>query len=99
MGQKIHPYGLRLGIIKDWESRWFASKNFSDLLVEDFKLRKFLKEKLFQAGLSKVEIERTANRVNVIVFTAKPGIVIGVVVRALKIYVNSWKQWLRNRLR
>lgn len=77
MGQKIHPYGLRLGIIKDWESRWFASKNFSDLLVEDFKLRKFLKEKLFQAGLSKVEIERTANRVNVIVFTAKPGIVIG----------------------
>lgn len=77
MGQKIHPYGLRLGIIKDWESRWFASKNFSDLLVEDFKLRKFLKEKLFQAGLSKVEIERTANRVNIIVFTAKPGIVIG----------------------
>ncbi len=77
MGQKIHPYGLRLGIIKDWESRWFATKNFSDLLVEDYKLRKFLKDKLYQAGLSKIEIERTANRVSVILFTAKPGIVIG----------------------
>lgn len=77
MGQKIHPYGLRLGIVKDWESRWYAEKDFSDFLVEDYGVRKFLKERLYQSGLSKIEIERTSNRVNIIVYTAKPGLVIG----------------------
>jgi len=77
MGQKIHPNGLRLGIIKDWESHWYADKQFSAFLIEDFQIRKFLKQKLFAAGLSKVEIERTANRVGVTVFAAKPGLVIG----------------------
>ncbi len=77
MGQKIHPYGLRLGIIKDWESRWFAGKDFSDLLLQDFKIRKFLKTKLYHAGLSKVEIERSGNRIAITLHTAKPGIVIG----------------------
>lgn len=77
MGQKIHPYGLRLGIIKDWESRWFAGKDFSDLLLQDFKIRKFLKTKLYHAGLSRVEIERSGNRIAITLHTAKPGIVIG----------------------
>ncbi len=77
MGQKIHPNGLRLGIIRDWESRWFAGKDFSDLLLQDFKIRKFLKTKLYHAGLSKVEIERSGNRLAIILHTAKPGIVIG----------------------
>ena len=77
MGQKINPNGFRLGVIRDWESRWYADKQFSDFLVEDFEIRKFLKKKLFAAGLSKVEIERTANRIGITVFTAKPGLVIG----------------------
>ncbi|MCL2498333.1 MAG: 30S ribosomal protein S3, partial [Symbiobacteriaceae bacterium] len=77
MGQKNHPNGLRLGVIRDWESRWYAEKDYSKLLLEDFKIRKHLKQKLFAAGLSKVEIERTANRVGVTVFAAKPGLVIG----------------------
>ena len=78
MGQKVNPHGLRVGIIKDWESRWFADdENFSDNLVEDYKIREFLKKKLYHAGVSKIEIERTNDRVKVIVYTAKPGVVIG----------------------
>ena len=78
MGQKVNPHGLRVGIIKDWESRWFADdQNFSDNLVEDYKIREFLKKKLYHAGISKIEIERTSDRVKVIVYTAKPGVVIG----------------------
>ena len=78
MGQKVHPTGVRVGIIKDWNSKWYAdSKNFADYLVEDQKIRKFLKKKLFLAGISKIEIERTAKMVKVNLFTAKPGIVIG----------------------
>lgn len=77
MGQKVNPHGLRVGIIKDWDSRWYAEKNFSDLLVEDFELRKFLKKKLFSAGISKIEIERASERVRINIHTAKPGIVIG----------------------
>lgn len=77
MGQKIHPNGLRLGIIRDWESRWYADKQFSKWLIEDFHIRKFLKEKLFNAGLSKTEIERTGNRIGINVYAAKPGLVIG----------------------
>lgn len=78
MGQKVNPHGLRVGIIKDWDSKWYAdNKNFSDYLVEDHKIRDFLKKKLFIAGVSKIEIERAANRVKINLHTAKPGMVIG----------------------
>ena len=77
MGQKVSPIGLRIGINKDWESKWYAEDNFSDFLVEDYNIRKFLKEKLYNAGISKIEIERQSDRVKVIIFTAKPGVVIG----------------------
>ena len=78
MGQKVHPTGVRVGIIKDWNSKWDAdSKNFADYLVEDQKIRKFLKKKLYAAGISKIEIERTAKIVKINLYTAKPGIVIG----------------------
>ena len=78
MGQKMHPHGLRVGVIKDWSSKWYAdSKNFSDYLVEDHKIREYVKKKLFVSGISKIEIERTSKLVKVNVFTAKPGLVIG----------------------
>jgi small subunit ribosomal protein S3 len=78
MGQKVNPHGLRVGIIKDWDSVWYADKdNFAKYLVEDDKLRKFLKEKLFTAGLSKTLIQRTAERIRVTIYAAKPGIIIG----------------------
>ena len=78
MGQKMHPHGLRVGVIKDWNSKWYAdSKNFSDYLVEDHKIREYVKKKLFVSGISKIEIERTAKFVRVNVYTAKPGLVIG----------------------
>ena len=78
MGQKMHPHGLRVGIIKDWDSKWYADSNkFSDYLIEDYKIRELLKKKLFAAGISKLEIERTAKIVKVNVYTAKPGLVIG----------------------
>ncbi len=77
MGQKVHPKGLRLGIIRDWDSRWYAGKEYKTLLHEDLKIREFIKKRLYQAGIASVEIERAANRVKVIVNTAKPGIVIG----------------------
>ena len=78
MGQKMHPHGLRVGIIKDWNSKWYADKrNYSDYLVEDHKIREYVKKKLFASGISKIEIERTAKFVKVNVYTAKPGLVIG----------------------
>ena len=78
MGQKMDPHGLRVGVIKDWSSKWYAdSKNFGDYLVEDNKIRKYVKKKLYVSGISKIEIERTAKFVKVNVFTAKPGLVIG----------------------
>ena len=78
MGQKMHPHGLRVGVIKDWSSKWYAdSKNFSDYLIEDHKIREYVKKKLFLSGISKIEIERTAKFVKVNVYTAKPGLVIG----------------------
>jgi len=78
LGQKVNPHGLRVGIIKDWDSRWFAQDaQFGDLLVEDYNIRKFLKNKLFAAGVAKVEIERTAKRIKISIFAAKPGIIIG----------------------
>ena len=78
MGQKVNPHGLRVGVIKDWDSRWYASdEEFSDYLVEDYNIRKYLKKKLASAGVSKIEIERASDRIRVIVFTAKPGVIIG----------------------
>lgn len=78
MGQKVNPHGLRVGIIKSWGSKWFADdKSFGDTLVEDNKIRKFLKKKLYAAGISKITIERAAGRVKVSIFAAKPGIIIG----------------------
>lgn len=78
MGQKVNPHGLRVGIIKDWDSKWYAEKdNFANNLVEDYKIRDYLKRKLYTAGVSKIEIERASDRVKVIIYTAKPGIVIG----------------------
>lgn len=78
MGQKVHPHGLRVGIIRDWDSRWFVSdSDFGDSIVEDDKIRKFVKKSLYQAGIAKIEIEKKANKVTVFVHTAKPGIVIG----------------------
>ena len=78
MGQKVNPHGLRVGVIKDWDSRWFAKDNaFGDILVEDYKIRKFLKKTLYAAGVPKIEIERDAEKVRVHIHCAKPGIVIG----------------------
>jgi small subunit ribosomal protein S3 len=77
VGQKVNPVGLRIGVIRDWESKWYADKDFGTLLMEDVKIREFLKNKLKDAAVSRIEIERAANRVNVTIHTAKPGIVIG----------------------
>src|SRR5574344_1815167 len=77
MGQKVNPHGLRVGIIKDWDSKWYAEGDFADFLVEDYNIRAFLKKKLYNAGVSKIEIERASDRVKVIIFTAKPGVIIG----------------------
>ena len=77
MGQKVNPHGLRVGIIKDWDSRWYAESDFADNLVEDDKIRKYVKKKLYNAGISRIEIERASDRVKWIVHTAKPGVVIG----------------------
>jgi small subunit ribosomal protein S3 len=77
VGQKVNPNGLRVGIIRDWESRWFAGKDYADLLHEDIKIREYISKRLSDAALSKIEIERAANRVNIAIHTAKPGMVIG----------------------
>ncbi len=77
MGQKIHPKGLRVGVIYDWDSRWFARKDFADLLLEDNKIRKFIKDKLYRAGIPRIEIERKPQEVGLIIHAARPGMVIG----------------------
>ncbi len=77
MGQKVNPHGLRVGIIKDWDSKWYAEADFADFLIEDYNIRTFLKKKLYASGVSKIEIERASDRVKVILYTAKPGVVIG----------------------
>lgn len=77
MGQKVNPHGLRVGVIKDWDSKWYAEADFADCLVEDYQLRKFLKKELYDAGVSKIEIERTSDRVKIMISTAKPGMIIG----------------------
>jgi small subunit ribosomal protein S3 len=78
VGQKVHPHGLRVGIIKDWDAKWFANKkNFPDILIEDVKIREMIKKRLYNAGISRIQIERAANRIKINIHTAKPGIVIG----------------------
>lgn len=77
MGQKVNPIGIRLGIIKTWDSRWYADKNYSNFVIQDFKIRKYLKGRLKHAGISKIEIDRSAKRIRLRLFTARPGIVIG----------------------
>ena len=77
MGQKVNPHGLRVGVIKDWDSKWYAEGDFADCLIEDYNIRKFLKKRLFDSGVSKIEIERTSDRVKIMISTAKPGMIIG----------------------
>ena len=77
MGQKVNPHGLRVGVIKDWDSKWYAEGDFADYLVEDYKIREYLKKKLYSAGISKIEIERSAGKVRATVLTSRPGIIIG----------------------
>ncbi len=92
MGQKVHPNGLRVGIIRDWESKWYAEKDYATLLHEDLKIREFIEKRLIEASVSKVEIERAAKRVNISIHTAKPGMVIGKggsEVEALRKQLNS----------
>lgn len=77
MGQKVNPIGFRLGIVKTWESKWYAGKKYSDYILEDFNLRKFIKKKLYHAGISRIEIERSTKRIRLRIYTSRPGIVIG----------------------
>jgi len=77
LGQKVNPISLRLGIVKTWESRWYAGKKYADYILEDYNIRKFIKKRLYHAGISRVEIERSSKRVRLRVFTSRPGIVIG----------------------
>ena len=77
MGQKVNPHGLRVGVIKGWDSTWFTETDFADNLAEDYKIRKFLKKELYSAGIGRIQIERTKDRVKVIIYTAKPGMIIG----------------------
>ena len=77
MGQKVNPIGLRLGIVKTWESKWYTGKKYSDYILEDYNIRKFIKKKLYHAGISRIEIERSSKRVRLRIFTSRPGIVIG----------------------
>jgi small subunit ribosomal protein S3 len=77
LGQKVNPIGLRLGIVKTWESKWFGGKNYAEYILEDYKLRRFIKEKIYHAGVSRIEIERSAKRIRLRIYTSRPGIVIG----------------------
>jgi len=77
LGQKVNPIGLRLGIVKDWQSRWFSEDKYRDLLLEDLRIRRYIKNKLYRAGISQINIERLANQLKIIIKTARPGIVIG----------------------
>jgi small subunit ribosomal protein S3 len=77
LGQKVNPIGLRLGIVKTWESRWFAGKKYSEYILEDFQIRKFLKKKLYHAGISRIEIERSSRSIRLRIYAARPGIIIG----------------------
>ena len=93
MGQKVDPHGIRVGVIKDWGSRWYAEADFADYLVEDYNIRKFLKKKLYSAGVSDIEIERASDKVKIIIHTAKPGVVIGkggAEIEKLKVEVSKY---------
>ena len=94
MGQKVNPIGFRLGINRDWDSRWFAGKEYSNFVLEDFHLRKFLKKRLVQAGVSKTEIERAANKVRIKIHTARPGLVIG----KKGVEIENLKRELENKI-
>lgn len=90
MGQKVHPHGLRVGVIKDWDAKWYAnSKNFADNLIEDDKIRKFVKSKAYSAGIAKIEIERTTKRVKINIYTAKPGMLIGKGGKGIEVLKND----------
>jgi small subunit ribosomal protein S3 len=78
LGQKVNPIGLRLGIVKTWESRWFGGRNYAEYILEDYNLRKFIKKKLFHAGVSRIEIERSAKRIRIRIYTSRPGILIDI---------------------
>ena len=102
MGQKVNPHGLRVGVIKDWDSKWYAEGDFADYLVEDYNIRKFLKKKLYSAGVSRIEIERASDRVKVIIYTAKPGVVIGKggaeIEMCIRDSFNSLYHWIHEKL-
>jgi small subunit ribosomal protein S3 len=92
LGQKVHPIGFRLGITRTWNSKWFAEKDFSDLLQEDVRIRRFIKSKLYHAGVSRIEIERATNKAKINIYTVRPGIVIGrkgIEIEALKNELNK----------
>jgi len=97
MGQKVNPHGLRVGIINGWDSVWYAEKNFGDLLVEDNKIRKYIKKKIYQAGVSKIAIARSASRVKVTIHAAKPGIIIGRNGQAIEELQNEIQKFVANK--
>ncbi|NEZ46622.1 30S ribosomal protein S3 [Clostridium niameyense] len=98
MGQKVHPHGLRVGVIKDWDAKWYADKkNFADNLIEDHKIRKFVKRNSYAAGISKIEIERAAKRIKLNIYTAKPGMVIGKGGQGIEALKNSLKNIISNK--
>ena len=97
MGQKVNPHGLRVGIIKDWDSRWYAEDAFADNLVEDDKIRKYVKKRLYNAGISKIEIERASDRVKLIVYTAKPGVIIGKGGAGIEALKGKLTQYISNK--
>jgi small subunit ribosomal protein S3 len=95
MGQKVNPHGLRVGVIKDWDSKWYAEADFADNLVEDYHIRRFLKKRLYNSGIGRIEIERAAERVKVTIYTAKPGVVIGkggAEIEKLKVEAQTYTQ-------
>jgi len=98
LGQKVHPIGLRLGIIKSWDSKWYEEKNYAKWLNEDIHLREYIKEKLGHAGISKTEIERAANRVKINVYTARPGIVIGKRGAGIETIKKELQQFTKNEV-
>lgn len=98
MGQKVNPHGLRVGVIKGWDAKWFANKkDFADNLVEDNKIRKFVKKELFTAGISKIEIERAAKRIKLNIHTAKPGVIIGKGGSGIEALKNKLTQFVSKR--
>ncbi|WP_055668494.1 30S ribosomal protein S3 [Desnuesiella massiliensis] len=98
MGQKVHPHGLRVGVIKDWNAKWYADKkNFSNYLVEDNQIREYVKTKLYSAGISKIEIERAAKRVKLNIFTAKPGVIIGKGGSGIEILKKGVEQFVKDK--